>query len=339
MARRSHSPSRARTISDVAELAGVSLSTVSRVMNGSTTVDPALSERVRQAAHSLNYSASPVARSLVLGKTQTVAVVVPDLANPVFQGILRGLSAAAARQNYHVLVADSFENLEEERVLAVEARRRCDGIVLCAPRMPAEELEALLPDLGPVVLINRDSSTPASTVTADYRSGMLQLLEHLYSLGHRRIAYLPGSASAQSNLSRLSAIREFTEAHPDATVSERRGGVGFEDGHAAAEVVATSDDTAVLAYNDLVAMGLLSALTERGVRVPQDVSITGFDDIPFARYTTPPLTTASVPIEELGRQAWDRMWALLSETPPESNISFEPQLIARGSTGSVRVAD
>ncbi|WP_243065016.1 LacI family DNA-binding transcriptional regulator [Humibacter sp. RRB41] len=339
MARRSHPSSRGRTISDVAELAGVSLSTVSRVMNGSTTVDAALAERVREAALSLNYTASPLARSLVLGKTQTVAVVVPDLANPVFQGMLRGLSSAAARQNYHVLVADSFENLEEERVLAVEARRRCDGIVLCAPRMPDEELTALLPELAPVVLINRDPSpAKASTVSADYHSGMQQLLEHLYGLGHRRIAYLPGSAAAQSNRKRLSAISEFADGHPDVMVTELQGGVGFEDGHAAADAVAASDDTAVLAFNDLVAMGLLSALSERGVRVPEDVSITGFDDIPFARYTTPPLTTASVPIEELGRQAWERLWALLNGQAPAYNLSFGPLVITRGSSGPAPAA-
>ena len=334
MARRSDTPSRTRTIADVAELAGVSLSTVSRVMNGSTTVDPTLAERVREAALSLNYSASPLARSLVLGKTQTVAVVVPDLANPVFQGMLRGLSSAAAREGYHVLVADSFENLDEERVLAVGARRRCDGIVLCAPRMSEPELTALLPEVAPVVLINRDPTpAQASTVSADHRAGMQQLLDHLYGLGHRRIVYLTGRAAAQSNRVRLAAIGEFVQAHPDVTVHELQGGVGFEDGHAAAEAVMASGGTAVLAFNDLVAMGLLSALSEHGVRVPEDISITGFDDIPFARYTTPPLTTASVPIEELGRQAWDRLWALLNGQTPAYNLSFEPQVIPRGSTG------
>ena len=124
----------------MAARAGVSLATVSRVMNGNSSVDHALAERVRIAAAELNYSASPLARSLVLGKTNTIAVVVPDLENPTFHGVLRGLSRAAARDGYHILIADSVESVAEERILAVETRRRCDGLVLCAPRMPEKRI-------------------------------------------------------------------------------------------------------------------------------------------------------------------------------------------------------
>ena len=112
-------------------------------MNGNASVDQALAARVRAAAMELNYSASPVARSLVLGKTNTIAVVIPDLENPSFHGILRGLSRAAAANGYHILIADSAESVAEEMVLAVETRRRCDGLVLCAPRMPEADLARL----------------------------------------------------------------------------------------------------------------------------------------------------------------------------------------------------
>jgi LacI family transcriptional regulator len=331
------------TIGDVASQAGVSLSTVSRVMNGSKTVDAALAERVREAAASLGYTASPLARSLVLGTTQTIAVVVPDLGNPTFQGALRGLSDGASEQGYHVLVADSHEQADEERVLALDARRRCDGIVLCAPRMPEEELAALLPLLAPAVVINRvpeplavgNGQEPASvpSVVADYEAGLTGLLQHLYSLGHRNMLYLAGSSQASSNQSRLAAIRDFQASNPDATITTSPCGVGFEDGHGSAQVVVDSGATAVLAFNDLVAMGLLSALGERGIRVPQDVSVTGFDDIPFARYTTPPLTTATIPVEQLGQQAWHRLSALLNGETPERDLSFGPQVVPRGSTG------
>ncbi|GAB3794303.1 hypothetical protein GCM10028798_00580 [Humibacter antri] len=414
------------TIADVAARAEVSLSTVSRVMNGSTTVDAALAERVREAASSLGYSASPLARSLVLGTTQTIAVVVPDLGNPTFQGALRGLSDGASEHGYHVLVADSHEQADQERVLALDARRRCDGIVLCAPRMPAEELAAVLPLLAPVVVINRipepaatasagteasateaagtaaaattaagpgtasagsaargpagteaagaeaagtdaagaeaagteaagteaagaeaaapdtaanvaqrrpDAAPHVPSVVADYKAGLTALLDHLYGLGHRDMLYLAGSRQAASNLNRLAAIREFQASHSDASVATSPCGVGFEDGHASAQAVVDSDATAVLAFNDLVAMGLLSALGERGVRVPEDVSVTGFDDIPFARYTTPPLTTAAIPVEDLGEQAWQRMWSLLEGTAPAHDLSFGPHVIPRGSTG------
>jgi LacI family transcriptional regulator len=334
---RAKAPRTGPTISDVAERAGVSLSTVSRVMNGRTTVDAEMAERVREAALALGYSASPLARSLVLGTTQTIAVVVPDLGNPTFQSALRGLSDRASREGYHVLVADSHEEVDEERVLVTQARRRCDGIVLCAPRMPDDELQSLLPLLAPVVLINRDPApAPVPAVMADYRAGLGQLLQHLYDLGHRRLLYLEGSEQAASNRNRLAAIEEFEQTHAEASVSIAPCGVGFAEGHSAADAVLRDPEvTAVVAFNDLVAMGLLSALSERGVRVPEDVSVTGFDDIPFARYTTPPLTTAAVPLEELGERAWERIWALLNGGVPDSNLSVGPVVVERGSTGPV----
>jgi LacI family transcriptional regulator len=322
------------TISDVAERAGVSLATVSRVMNGNRTVDPGLGQRVREAAAALGYTANPLARSLVLGTTQTIAVVVPDLGNPTFQGALRGLSDAASEQGYHVLIADSHERAAEERDLATRARRRCDGVILCAPRMAADELDELLRELAPVVVINRMPSSPAApSVAVDYRSGLMQLLQHLYDLGHRRLLYLTGIPQAASNRSRLDAIAAFEAARADAHVQVAGCGVGFADGHNAADLVTDGDVTAVLAFNDLAAMGLLSALDERGVRVPDDVSVTGFDDIPFARYTSPPLTTATVAVEDLGRQAWMRMRALLEGGDVPDDLVFTPRLVPRGSTG------
>lgn len=325
---------RPRTIADVAARAGVSLSTVSRVLNASARVDEALAAKVRAAADELDYTASPLARSLVLGRTNTVAVVVPDLENPTFHGVLRGLSRAAARDGHHVLVADSAESVADERVLAVETRRRCDGIVLCAPRMPEDDLRRLLGQLQPVVLVNREAraaGTPA--VTADYRSGLTDLLDLLRTGGHRTLLYLAGAPQSSSNLQRLAALRAFSTEHPDVAVQVVPCGVNFADGHDAADRVLGSGATGVLAFNDLVAMGLLSALGERGVRVPEDVSVTGFDDIPFARYLTPPLTTASVPVAELGEQAWHRMAELLGSRAPGHTISFRPRLEERGSTG------
>lgn len=302
-------------------------------MNGSTTVDAELAERVREAAVALGYTASPLARSLVLGKTQTVAVVVPDLGNPTFQGALRGLNAGAGRENYHVLVADSAEDASKEASLAIEARRRSDGVVLCAPRMSDDELDALLPQLAPVVVINRiPASTSVPVVTADYRSGLAQLLTHLDDLGHTHLVFLGGKENAASNHERLAAVHAFTERKPASRVDVLSGSVTFADGYDAADAVLGTEATAVLAYNDLVAMGLLSALNERGVRVPDDLSITGFDDIQFARYTTPPLTTAAVPSEELGAQAWARLWDLLNDRRPAFNLSFGPLVVPRGST-------
>ena len=328
---------RSPTIADVAARAGVSLATVSRVMNGNPSVDEALAQKVRVAAAELNYSASPLARSLVLGKTNTVAAVIPDLANPTFHGVLRGLSRAAAHDDYHILIADSAESAADERILAVETRRRCDGIVLCAPRMAEDDLSPLLTELAPVVLVNRDAgSCTTPVVAADYRAAMLDLLDLLYGYGHRSLVYLAGASQSSSNARRLDGIRIFLDDHSSTAIQVLSCGVNFADGYQAADRVLASSATGVLAFNDLVAMGLISALSEGGVNVPGEISVVGCDDIPFARYLTPPLTTASVPVTELGEQAWHRMRQLLNKQAPADAILLRPNIERRGSAGPVR---
>lgn len=330
-------PIRTQTIADVAARAGVSLATVSRVMNGNASVDQALAERVRAAARALNYTASPLARGLVLGRTNTIAVLVPDLENPTFHGVLRGLSRAAARDGYHVVIADSAESLEEERILAVETRRRCDGLVLCAPRMPEAELRPLLEELKPVVLVNRDVGSPGTpVVAADYRTALAELLELMHGFGHRSLVFLAGAPQSASNARRLAAVAGFLDDHADSAVQILSCGVTFADGYRAVGQVLDSAATGVLAFNDLVAMGLMSGLHERGIGVPAEVSVVGFDDIPFARYLIPPLTTASVPVMELGEHAWRRMRDLLQQRAPGHAIFLQPRIERRGSAGPVR---
>ncbi len=321
------------TITDVARQAGVSLSTVSRVMNDNATVDAELAERVRAAALALGYTASPLARSLVLGRTQTIAVVVPDLENPTFVGILRGLSRAAADDGYHVLIADSAEQVDEEAVLATQTRRRTDGVVLCAPRMSDAELAALLPTLTPAVVVNRPPQHGTPVVAADYRTAFGGLIDHLHGLGHRRLAYLAGPPRSAADAERRAAVADGLERHPGLEIAIVPGGADFDSGAAAREAVTATGATGVLAFNDLVAMGLLSTLAEADIRVPADLSVTGCDDIPFARYTTPPLTTAAVPTADLGARAWAAMRAQLEGGEADATVSLEPRLVARASTG------
>jgi LacI family transcriptional regulator len=320
------------TITDVAKHAGVSLATVSRVMNGNATVDPALAERVRASATELGYSANPLARSLVLGKTQTISVVVPDLSNPTFQGMLRGLSRAAVADGYHVLVADSDEHEDQERLLALESRRRSDGLVLCAPRMSDAALAEVLAEVAPVVLVNRAGDAPS--VAADYRTPLREVIDHLYGLGHRRIAYLAGARRSASNAQRLAALDDARATLDGCEIYEIPAGVDFAAGADSLDAVLDSGATAVLAFNDLSAMGLLSAATERGLSVPADLSIAGFDDIPFARYTSPGLTTAAVPTAELGALAWRALRALLAGESPEATHTVVPEVILRGTTAA-----
>ncbi|MCO4276690.1 LacI family transcriptional regulator [Pseudarthrobacter sp. HLT3-5] len=325
-------------IADVAVKAGVSHATVSRVMNGNFTVDPDIAARVRAAAVELKYQPNPVGRSLALGKTDTIGIVVPDLANPTFQAILRGLSRAAAEDGYRVLIADSFEVSSEEAILAGEARRRCDGLVLCAPRMSDAELEEIAPSLHPLVLINRTTAAAGiPSLVVDYGQGVQDLAEYLVGLGHTRLAFLAGPAGSASNGLRLEGLEAFKARHPQVDVTMLDGGSDFETGHGAVDSVLASGATGILAFNDLVAMGLMSGLHERGMDVPGDISVTGFDDIPFARYTTPTLTTAAVPIAELGGQAWRELRALIRKEDHDAPGSrYQPRLEIRASSGPAK---
>ncbi|MFE4081180.1 LacI family DNA-binding transcriptional regulator [Paenarthrobacter sp. YIM B13468] len=325
-------------IADVAEKAGVSHATVSRVMNGNAAVDPGIAARVRAAASELKYQPNPVGRSLALGKTDTIGIVVPDLANPTFQAILRGLSIAASQDGYRVLIADSSEVTSEEAILAGEARRRCDGVVLCAPRMGDAELEELAPTLHPLVLINRTTvATNTPSLSVDYGQGIQELAQHLVGLGHRRLAFLSGPEHSASNRQRLVGLEKFRKEHPEIELQMLHGGSNFDSGHESTEAIIASGATGILAFNDLVAMGLLSGLHEHGLRVPEDISVTGFDDIPFAKYTTPPLTTAAVPINELGSLAWRRMREQIQqagEPTTQAQDEFSPRMEIRKSTAA-----
>ncbi|WP_200807962.1 DUF6807 family protein [Demequina sp. NBRC 110056] len=326
------------TISDVATAAGVSRSTVSRVMNGRATVDADISERVRAAAARLNYRPSNIARSLSLGRTETVAFVVPELENPMFQHVLAGLTEAAAASGYRVLVADTGQNPDDEAAIALEARLRCDALALVSPRMPEKQLAELLTQASPTVLVNRDSPNPAApAVTVNYRAGASAVLEHLVGLGHRRIVYLSGPTPSTSDDRRRAGLEDVAAVTDGLELVVVPGGATVNAGYRALEPVLAARATAVVAFNDLVAFGLLAALNQAGVAVPKDLSVTGFDDIELAQYSTPTLTTAAVPQHELGRHAWQELHAVIDqhEGHASSSTRFEPRLEVRASTGPV----
>lgn len=305
-------------------------------MNGHFFGDPQIADRVRAAARELRYSPNHLARSFALGQTKAIAFLVPDLANPTFQAVLASLSKAASEDGYRVLVADSAESPDDEPLLAAEIRRRCDALVLCAPRMPDEALGEATQTLSPVVLLNRSShATSVPTLTVESRAGFEALTRHLQELGHRRLAYVEGP-DGPANENRLRGIGDVSGQTDGFSLVRIHGGPNSEHGLAAVDDVIRSGATAVLAFNDLVAIGLVHGLQSRGVRVPQDVSVTGFDDIPFARFMSPSLTTASVPHESLGTLAWNRLRALIDGEVPDHDVIFQPRLEIRSSTAAPR---
>jgi LacI family transcriptional regulator len=330
--------SRGTTIADVAAHAGVSQASVSRVLNGRQSVDPVIVRKVQASIAALGYAPSQAARNLVHGRNTTVAMVVPDLENPLFQGILKGLSLAAAADGYRVLVADTAERVDDEEATALEARGRCDALVLCAPRMPEARLRRLVERVAPVVVVNRplpDLAVPI--VGVDYVRGIRDLVDHLVGLGHRRLAYVTGPETSASNAERLRGVDEAIAMHPGVRIDRIAGGSRAEDGDAVAGAVLDAHRagvTGVIAFNDLVALGLLARLRDLGVDVPGELSVAGFDDVPMARFATPRLTSMSVPRAEIGAQVWTRLRTLIAGGHVEHSVLYRPRLEVRESTSA-----
>ncbi|QAY59083.1 LacI family transcriptional regulator [Microbacterium protaetiae] len=324
------------TINDIAKAAGVSKATVSRVINGVPTVNEQIAQRVRDVIDELGYTPSQTARSLSLGVSRTVGVLVPDLGNPMFHQVLNGFNRAAARDGYHVVVTDSFEDADREAALAKDLRDRTDAVALFAPRMTRENLLALLPKVAPVAVFNRTTGKNAGSVLIDYHEGILLLARHLIDLGHRRIAFLSGPAYARSNWERERGLAEMREAVPDVEIIDVACGHSFEDGYNAWPAVREMAATAVIAFNDVVALGLLGRLAEEGVSAPAQLSVAGFDDIPFSRYSSPSLTTVTSRLSEIGTRIWEVLRAEMTDTPIREPIMFSPELAARGSTKEIR---
>lgn len=326
--------SRPITMAQVARHAGVSQASVSRVLNGVATVDPTIAAKVNRAVAELKYSPSEAARSLVRGSSKTIALLVPDLENPMFQGILKGLTLAAARDGYRVLVADSAESVGVESEIAVKARATCDALVLVSPRMPDAELRDLIARTAPVVVVNRAlTGAQAPLLSVDYASAAKELGTHLMGFGHRRIAYAAGPPLSFANELRAQGLGELTRAHQDLEIVTVPAGSSMEAGYDCADAILETGATAVIAFNDLVALGLMSRLREVGVAVPEQLSVVGMDDIPQSRFAAPPLTTMSVPRIEIGRQAWSRMSESLAGEDTAHPMYYRPVLIARGSSG------
>lgn len=332
--RRPDAPGAKATIIDVARTAGVSPATVSRVLTGSKAVSADLERRVREAVARLGYRPNPAAQGLLRGTTRAVGVVVPDLGNPYFAEMLKGVTAAAGHADYRTLVTDTDERPEAEFEAARELARWADGVVMCAPRMPDDELTELLGQVPQLVCVNRvDPRHIAPAVVVDFRAGLAAICAHLTELGHRRIVYLCGPVHAWSERERRIALADAATGGLD--VVALPCGPGHRDGYRAADAALAEGGTAIVAFSDYVALGVLARLRDRGVDVPAAVSVTGFDDISFAALVVPGLTTVAVDALDLGRQAWHLLLGDLTSPEGDARI-VRPELIVRGSTARPR---
>lgn len=319
------------TIHDVASAAAVSTATVSRVMNGVASVAPDLAARVRQAADALGYHPNAVAQGLVRGRTQLVGVVVPDLANPYFHGILKGIARAASDDDYRLLVTDAEETPEEEASLAQELLHHVDGVLLLSPRAGEEQLRALAKESRPVVCVNRAPDwVGLPCVAVDEYGGALAVCAHLLDLGHRRVLYLAGPEASWSSAERWRGIRDASQFGLEAAAIVC--GSDMAAGHAIADQILETDATAVIAFNDFVASGVLARLRELKVVVPAERSLAGFDDIPYAAYLAPALTTVRTPATQLGARAWEVLAGAVKHETPGPFVRLSTELVIRAST-------
>ena len=329
-------------LSDVAERAGVHPATVSRALSDSTShlVNETTRERVQAAARELGYRPNPIARSLKTNRSFTVGVLVPDITNPLFPPMVRGIEDALGPAGFTALIANT-DNDEERAQTALETMRarQSDGCIAATATLDDGLLARVAAEL-PMVLINRRvTSHGIPAVVADDHSGVRQAVEHLAALGHERIAHVAGPQWASTGAARHAAFFETLkavglEAHAEAV----RFTDGFTEEQGARALLELLDSgaefTALVAGNDLVALGCYDALAERGLRCPDDMSIVGFNDMPFADKFNPPLTTVRIPHYEMGLRAAELLLERLAGDgrPPRDDVVLPVQLVQRAST-------
>ncbi|RWA78619.1 LacI family DNA-binding transcriptional regulator [Mesorhizobium sp.] len=330
------------TIADVARYAGVSVATVSHVMNRTRHVEPETAERVRAAIAALRYSPNSLARSLRRGETKTIGLLLPDNSNPFFAGVARQIEDAGFVAGYTVILCNSDGSAEkEERYLSVLMAKQIDGLIFAGSSDHARVFASLSAAV-PAVLLDREiHSVHVDSVLVDHDHGGYLAGRYLVGLGHKKIGVIGGPRDSSSSPAR---VRGFVRALEEAGLDLPASSVVDSDYHFAGGRLAMErlmgqapDITAVFACNDLMAMGAIIALRSRGLHVPDDMSLVGFDDIPYAVTTWPPLTTIAQPVEKIGTRAVSLLLERLGEpTAPSRREVLAPVLVERESCAALR---
>jgi len=330
------------SIKDIARAAKVSHSTVSRALHNSALVNRETAERIRQIADEKGYRPSAVARSLVTQRTKTIGVVVTSIADPFIAEVVSGVEEVANDHGYSVFLANSDAHPDREvKVVHSFHERRVDGILVTASRVGALYMPLLTQMRVPTVLINNQHPGEfVHSVMVDNPTASRQAAEHLISLGHKRIAYIGDQFGFQSDTERFAGYRSALEMADAPFLPElvAHGDGKSQGGMLAMErlLVLAEPPTAVFCYNDMSALGALRAIHAHGLRVPEDISVVGFDDLFIASYTHPALTTISQPMRHMGRMAMEILLELFSGQNSKTNIKVQGQLIVRESTAPPR---
>ncbi|MGL5303744.1 MAG: LacI family DNA-binding transcriptional regulator [Aeromonas sp.] len=341
------------TIKDVSLLAKVSISTVSRVINNTAQVAPDKREAVVAAMKELNFRPNSFAQSLVSKRSNCIGVLVGDLCGgPFFAQMMRGIETVVDQANkFTIVMSGNHDAARERHAIAALLQRQCDGLIVHSKALPDDALCELAAGSTPIVFINRQvPGFEDRCVWLDNQAGISTACQHLLDAGHRQIAFITSDDEAFVDGQQRMAGYCQTLARAGVSLDPALIGRGFANEHggylAMSELLERQVAfTAVLGFNDAMAAGAISCLLERGIQIPQQVSVVGFDDIPYARYLYPKLTTVCYPIEEMGRRAAQLALRLLEhkrEHPLENKarddltLKFEGQLIERASVGQIK---
>jgi DNA-binding LacI/PurR family transcriptional regulator len=333
------------TIKDIAHKVGVAHTTVSRALRGNPLISSATTERIRQIALEMGYRPSAAARSLKTNRSLMLGVVVSNMDDPFFSEILQGIEDGVQQSGYSLFVAASQRDpLREQKIVQAMVEHRADGVIICSTSFSVSQAHMLLEYGRPIVVINNQSVEDYRySIFHDDVDGSRQVAHHLIDLGHQKIAYLGNASSGRTTYDRLSGYQqEMISANLpilNGYIHEAQGGSPEEGAKAAAHFLGLPErPTAVMCYNDMMAIGFLQSLSMAGVCVPRDCSVTGFDNIVFSAYTQPPLTTFDQPKRYIGAEAARLLLNLLQssfseETQTEPRVRLlKGSLLVRQST-------
>lgn len=336
------------TLEEIAQLAGVSRSTVSRVVNDHPSVRDQVRDRVWEVIHETGYQPHAAARSLVTRRTRIVGVIIPEavttlFTDPFFSHLLCGVTQTCNSQRYHLMLSlFSHPTGQEEMYRRLVRSGHLDGVVVASTRMDDPLIARLLEDRVPFLMVGRHPDERVSYVDVDNVGAARMAVEHLIRLGHRRIATITGLLDICSGEDRLEGYLQALEAHrlpvDDALIVE--GDFTEASSVAATRRLLSLSVTAIFAASDIMAVGALKVIREAGLKVPQDVALVGFDDVPIASALQPTLTTVRQPIEQMGSMAADLLLDLLENPPdagaPAHRIILPAKLIVRESCGALQ---
>lgn len=327
---------RSTTILDVANAAGVSTATVSRVLNGGN-VSPQARSAVERAVSQLNYRRNDLARGLVTGKTGVVGVLIPDVIGPLYAQMARGIEDVLEPLGMHYMMVTDNRSLEQEAAaLELLLARQVDALVIIGSQLEPDRLQRLLSGGPATVLVQRELAGDRddfTTVAVDNRAGVAAAVEHLLALGHTRIAHIGGvrrdGIERRESFAQVMSERGLDPVAVESSDSKEEGGIS-----AANRLFQRWKATAVICTNDRVAVGVYQAARERGLDIPADLSVVGFDDLPWSAYLDPPLTTVRQPGRAMGRAAANRVLAALGGDDVVQRIVIGARLVVRKSSQS-----